>query len=175
MSKYQVLHINELVSFEQGDKFQNLRKNFDCGVLTLNDYLQRYARKNSKEDVGQTWVIFDEVLNQVVGYYTLIACSISRDRITDKFPYKEIPSIKIGRLAVDLKYRGKGIGSDLLYNGFEKILSLSNIIGVAYILVDAKDEKARAFYKNHEFKSFQENSLQMYIKVSFVRKLWETS
>ncbi|MEH2055000.1 MAG: hypothetical protein V7K97_02215 [Nostoc sp.] len=55
----------------------------------------------------------------------------------------------IGRLAVDTKWEGQGIGSGLLKDAIIRILSVSQIAGVRCILVHAKARDAinRRLYK----------------------------
>ena len=41
---------------EKSDQI-SYRKNFDCEEQSLNDYLQKYARKNSEGDISQSHVL----------------------------------------------------------------------------------------------------------------------
>lgn len=53
---------------------------FDCGHLTLNDWLKRYAIQNQKANAAKTFVVCQE--NQVVGYYNLAVGSIEHEVAT---------------------------------------------------------------------------------------------
>ena len=47
------------------------RAAFDCGVPSLNSYLQRSARQNQDRDIGRTCVALEPGQVRVWGYYTL--------------------------------------------------------------------------------------------------------
>jgi len=61
----------------------------------------------------------------------------------------------LGRLAVDDKFQGKGLGSILLADACQKVVQASAVLAVAGIVVDAKDDSARTFYQHFGFMSFR--------------------
>lgn len=62
-----------------------------------------------------------------------------------------VPAILIGRLAVDLQFRGHGLGASLLQNAFVRAVQVSHQIGSAAIAVHARDETAVPFYERFGF------------------------
>ena len=50
---------------------------FDCGVPSLNDYLNKFALQNHANRSAKTFVALRE--NKVVGYYTLAMATAERD------------------------------------------------------------------------------------------------
>ena len=90
----------------------------------------------------------------VAGYYTLSATSIALadlpERLSKKLPhYPVVPATLMGRLAVDQKYRGRGLGELLVFDAFSRTLR-SEIASYAFV-VDAKDEAAITFYERYRF------------------------
>lgn len=63
----------------------------------------------------------------------------------------QVPTIAIGRLAVDKRYQRQGIGGGMLKDGILKSIEASRTIGVRAILVHALDERAAAFYRRYGF------------------------
>lgn len=57
----------------------------------------------------------------------------------------------MGRLAVDNSTKGQGLGKLLLVDSMKKVQSASADVGVYALLVDAKDEAAKSFYKKYGF------------------------
>jgi GNAT superfamily N-acetyltransferase len=57
-----------------------------------------------------------------------------------------IPVSVIGRLAVSRPYAGRGVGADLLADALRRIALASRSIGIAAVVVQAKNDRARAFY-----------------------------
>ena len=68
--------------------------------------------------------------------------------------YPSVPAARIGRLAVDTAYKGRGLGGALLANAAARVLSAE--IAVFALVVDAKDEQAAAFYRHHGFTDLQD-------------------
>jgi predicted N-acetyltransferase YhbS len=64
-----------------------------------------------------------------------------------------IPAMLIGRLAVDARWQGKGIGPGMLRAAIIKSLEVANVVGMQAIFVHALDEEAMAFYKAAGFNS----------------------
>jgi ribosomal protein S18 acetylase RimI-like enzyme len=156
------------------------RKDFDCGVAELNLYLQKHAKQNAAKNISRVFVL-SETNNpsQIIGYYTLTASSVEAstfpDNVKKKLPKYPIPVALIGRLAVDKRYKGLGYGKDLLINALYNSLIASKAMAVYAVIVDAKDDKAIAFYEKFEFKSFPLNKYKMYIPLDFVSDLFSQS
>ena len=137
---------------------------FDCGQENLNNYLQRYALINHKGDAAKTYVgIANE---KIIGYYTLVVSHVVYDdapkRLSKGLSRNPVPVMLLARLAIDLEWQGKGVGSGLLRDAMQRTLQVADIVGVRSFLVHAKDAKAKAFYEHFDFissKSFITSSL----------------
>jgi predicted N-acetyltransferase YhbS len=122
------------------------RSVFDCGVESLNSYLRQQATQDIRRNVATVCVATDGT--RIVGYYSLANTGVSPDSLPDslqkKTPrYQILPAVLLGRLAVDLKYRGRNLGIGLLSDAF--ILSLKSPLAWALFLTDALDASAVAF------------------------------
>jgi GNAT superfamily N-acetyltransferase len=119
---------------------------FDCGVSVLNDWLKHRALKNESR-FSRTYVVCDDA--RVVAYFCISAGAVQRETAPGKVRRnapETIPISVIGRLAVDLEYAGKGLGADMLSDALRRIAVASQSIGIGAVLVQAKDDHARAFY-----------------------------
>ena len=75
----------------------------------------------------------------------------------------------IGRLAVDRQSAGQGLGADLLADALRRIALASRTIGIAAVLVHAKDEAARSFYlRCAEFIEFPGDSGVLFLPIETV-------
>lgn len=131
---------------------QHDARSFDCGIFSLDDWLRKQALKNEVSGVSRTFVVCDG--QRVVGYYALATGSVSRQQSPGKLRRKmpdPIPVIVLGRLAVDLHWHGKGIGTGLLKDAVLRVLSVSQQVGVRALLVHAINAKAKDFYLRHGF------------------------
>jgi GNAT superfamily N-acetyltransferase len=144
---------------------------FDCGVESLNEWLDKRAWKNQVLGVSRTFVITNGEF--VIGYYCLSTAAI--DRIELPKPRQRnmpdpIPAILIGRLAVDLRYQGQKIGLSLLQDAICRIITASQSIGIAYILVHALDDVAKRFYELNGFVAIPEQPLTLFLSVATATK-----
>ncbi len=77
--------------------------------------------------------------------------------------YPLIPAILLGRLAVDARYRGQGVGRRLLVSALLRALAYSRDIVAFAVIVEAKDDAARVFYKRHGFTPFPDQPSRLYL------------
>lgn len=144
------------------------RKNFDCGKKSLNNYIQKNATKDVKNGSCTCFVILNKT-DQIIGYYTLSAESISKDSAPEeyqkKIKYEYIPVILLGRLAIDRSEFGKGYGKVLLIDSLERSFKVAkNQIGAVAVIVDPIDEEAIAFYSKFGF-TMLPNSGRMFMSM----------
>lgn len=132
-------------SLERSD----VREGFGCGEPSLDRFLRRYAWQNQvRYRLGVTYVTVDDSSRRVLGYFTLAAASVSSDESPVRAPtgYAEVPCIRIGRLAVDERVQGMGLGSELVRVALVIARSESERVGCAGVIVDALPE-AVGFYE----------------------------
>jgi GNAT superfamily N-acetyltransferase len=127
-------------------------KGFACAADSLTEWLTRRALKNEGNGGSRTYVVCDD--NQVVGFYALAAGSIARKEAAGKLKRNApdpIPAVILGRLAVDTRWQGQGVGGALLKDAVERALNVAEHVGARVLVVHALDEEASAFYKRHGF------------------------
>ena len=130
--------------------------NFACGHAALDDYIRRYAAQDQRRNVARVFVAESgNESRRLTGFYSLSAgsvrCSELPQSLARKLPRYTIPVALIGRLAVDLPFQGKGLGSVLLADACRKVAQASAVLAVAGIIVDAKDRVAADFYGHFGF------------------------
>ena len=130
------------------------RQAFDCGVEPLNRYLKETARQDERKLVSRCFVACPAESMAIAGFYTLSSAELPTnalpEAITRKLPrYPSTPVGRVGRLAVDTRYRGQGLGSVLIADAVKRALK-SDLAAFA-LVVDAKDEGAMAFYEHAGF------------------------
>lgn len=142
---------------------------FDCGAAVLDDWLKRRALRNESR-FSRTYVVCDG--DRVVAYVCISAGSVTRDAAPAKLRRNApdaVPVSIIGRLAVDKDYAGRGLGADLLANALHRIAVAAQTIGIAAVLVQAKDEAARRFYLScAEFVTFSGESRTLFLPVGCI-------
>jgi ribosomal protein S18 acetylase RimI-like enzyme len=157
---------------------QHNRTEFDCGKELLNDYLKQQASQDIKRKLSVCFVITENKTRVIHGYYTLsnnsIPLSSFSEKIQKKLPntYKSIPTTLLGRLAIDKKYQGKGIGKILLIDALKRSYEISKEIGSFGVIVDPIDEEAKNFYRKYDFIELPD-SKKMFIATKTLKELFE--
>ena len=82
-----------------------------------------------------------------------------------------MPVIRIGRLAVDQTMQGKGVGDSLLMDALYRSLKFSKEVGIFAVVVDAKHDKAKAFYLKYGFSEFHDEPLELFLPVKTILDL----
>jgi len=149
------------------------KKEFNCGTGLLDSYLHKQANQDIKRKLTMCFVHPDEE-NLVKGYYTLSNASVLRkflpEYIIRKMPasYTNLPVTLLGRLAVDVKNSGKGIGEILLIDALKRSLNVAvSSIGSMAVIVDPLDEQAVGFYDKYGF-IFLRNSGKMFLPMKTI-------
>jgi GNAT superfamily N-acetyltransferase len=130
------------------------RASFTGGVAPLDHYLQRQATQDMRRRVTACYVALDSINGRIAGYYTLAAGAVSLADLPESLAKRlprcpSVPVVRLGRLAIDLSYRGRKLGSALLWDA--GLRSLRSEIAAFALLVDAKDAPAESFYRHHGF------------------------
>lgn len=137
---------------------------FDCGQPSLDEWLRTSALSAIAKRTGRTfvWTARDEP-TRVVAYYTLSASLITRDSLPHRLGRgdpDQIPAALLGRLALDRRLHGQGLGSVLLVDALHRLAIATEDVAACYVVVDAIDEAAVAFYERHGFtRSLEERRL----------------
>jgi GNAT superfamily N-acetyltransferase len=134
------------------------RSGFSCGQPELDSWFRLRASQDEKRNIARVFVAVDADLG-VVGFYSLSSLALSLEHLPEeiarKLPrYDAIPAALIGRLARDERVRGHGVGELLLVDAIQRVVGAGRSIAVFAIVVDAKDDKAVAFYQAFGFQSF---------------------
>ena len=149
------------------------RSAFACGTAALDRYLREQASQDIKRLVASCFVAVETATQTLAGYYTLAATSVAASDLSLEFVkrlprYPLLPAALIGRLAVDQRYQGKGLGSALLADAALRVLR-SEMKALA-LIVEAKDEKAMAFYRFQGFTPFVSRPMSLYLALETFRK-----
>lgn len=133
------------------------KNNFSCGESSLDHYIREQASQDIKRKLAVCFVLPGDN-NQVKGFYTLSSESISNGHLPEhlkkKMPraYERVPVTLLGRLAVDSRFKGKGLGELLLADALKRawIVSVHQVASMA-VVTDPLHSHAASFYKKYGF------------------------
>ena len=137
-------------------------KPFDCEDEDLNDFLFNEAVSYQKELLATTFVMEND--KQTLGYYSLLNDSLQlkeemftsksqfRKFLRELMPYpkrhlKTIPALKIGRLAIDKTFKGKGLGRIIIDTIINHCIDLNEDQACRVITVDAYAQAVNFYHK----------------------------
>ncbi len=162
----------EPLRFEVFDRRRHERSGFDCGVGALNDYLRTGLGQHGRKDLTRGYVAVDAA-DHVVGSFTLAAGRLSVSVLSERggLPARmPLPTTLLARLAVDRTWQGRGLGAALLAHALRVAVRGADSIASAVVEVDAKDDKAKAFYAKFGFRSLEDDRLHMYLPMETARR-----
>ena len=144
------------------------RQAFTSGGGELDSYLQRFAAQQSQKGVTVVRVLVDSDAPRIIlGYYTLSAAQIDAKEIDprtrQKLPRYPLPCFRLGRLAVHSVHQGRGLGRILIGCAVERCMEARKQVAAFALVVDAKGEKAKAFYEHYGFTPCRDNPLVLYL------------
>jgi ribosomal protein S18 acetylase RimI-like enzyme len=147
---------------EAGDRVTGL--SLGSSTFTpLKTYLQKHAKNHQRASLARTYVAVDTSPNApaLLGYLTLVAGEVAVEQdhaglVNDDssdvaYPYLQYPAVKIARLAVDTRSRGRSIGTNLVSLAIAITqLEVARSVGCRFLDTDAKAESV-AFYQKAGF------------------------
>lgn len=151
---------------------EHRREGFDCGDAALNDFLLRQAGQQQRRGFGKTYVALADDGVSIIGFVTVSAGQVATSALSSqaKLPRYPAPVLRIGRLAVDARHQGKGVGQDLLAFALRLAVEFSQRVGLYAVVVDAKHDKAKAFYVKLGFIVCVDNPLCLYLPVATLER-----
>lgn len=152
----------------------HVRDSFDCGYPALNIYIRPVASQHPKRGVGRTYVAVIQGDRTVLGYYTIAASRVEFEQWPENSklpPNMPVPTLLLGKLAVDNRVKGQKLGKFLLQHAMWRSVQVANEIGAYALEVDALDETAAAFYSHHGFGVLKDNSRHFFMPMAEIQKL----
>jgi GNAT superfamily N-acetyltransferase len=131
------------------------RSRFRSDDPDLDRFFRSFAGQNQfRHHVGVTYVAVEE--KDVLGYLTVAPGGIEIDdlpaALRRSLPRYPLPVLRLARLAVDSKVRGRGLGEQLLRFALGLALAMTEDYGCVGVAVDAK-AGAEGFDARYGFRS----------------------
>ena len=152
---------------------QHKRDAFACGVDALDAYFRERVSQDVRRRATACYVARAIATHEIAGYYPLAAGSIllsgMPQALAKKLPrYPDVPVARLGRLAVDERFRGRKLGAAMLWDAIERA-ARSEVV-VYGMVVDAKDDDAAAFYEHHGFVMLSVEGRQLVLPLANLRE-----
>lgn len=154
------------------------RSGHRCGEDALDRYFETQVTQDIRRRVANCFVAVENATGNIAGWYTISAASIPlvdlpSDEIKRLPRYPVVPAVRIGRLAVDLRFQGQGLGGALLADAAARALKAE--AAAFALLVDAKNDSAVAFYERFGFRVFASRPLTLFLPLATARKVFTSA
>ncbi len=151
------------------------RAGFDCGIEPLNKYLRETARGHLEKGVSVTRVLEEAEASPpkpIAGYFTLSTTAVEITAWAPQpkgLPKAPVGAVLLGRLGVDRRWQGHGLGERLV--GLACLFSLRTLeaTGGIGLVVDASTEEVVSFYERFGFNRVGETRLRLFLPTASVK------
>jgi ribosomal protein S18 acetylase RimI-like enzyme len=145
------------------------RSLFRCGEDALDRYFQTQVTQDIRRHIANCFVAMETATSHIAAYYTISAASIPLIDLppdeTRRLPrYPTVPAIRIGRLAADKGFQGRGLGAALLADAAVRALKAD--AAAFTLLVDAKNDQAVAFYQHFGFRTLASQPRTLFLPLA---------
>ena len=151
------------------------RSRFDCGSEPLDRYIRERASQDARRRMARVFVAVPDGGAEAAGFYTLSAASIARGALPEetarRLPRYPVPAALLGRLAVDRRFGRRGLGTSLLADALRRVARVGETLAVYAAVVDAKDERAQAFYERFGFVRLPDAGRRPFLPMAAVARL----
>jgi predicted N-acetyltransferase YhbS len=143
------------------------RSAFSSGKPDLDGWLKTRAGQQERANNTRTFLAVDG--SKVIGYYATTAYRLGLDETAQMYGVGKraypIPAVLLARLAVDVDFQGRGVGSKLLFHALTRIAEASRHVGFEVVVVHAIDQDAVTFYAQRGFTRFEDHDLHLFMPV----------
>ena len=116
-----------------------------------------------------------------MGYYTLSGSCFEKTLLPSKtqqkrVPYKNVPSVTLGRLAIDKSIHHQGYGETLVTHAMKVVYQASQAVGIHGMFVEALNDNAKKFYLRLGFIQLkEENCDSLFYPTKSIEVLFEVN
>lgn len=149
---------------------------FDCGDPAVNASLRQLTDGSGDSESFPVFAAVDEQ-NFINGFYSLTASNIEFAEVPDKLAEKintyPVPTVVIDHIAVHKTLQGKGVGSRLLIDALHRIYDADGEVDVMVVMVEAKNERLRAFYLHYGFIPLSGSGSKLFLPMDKITQVFQ--
>jgi len=147
---------------ERLDRKKHDRESFASGDQAIDSFLKTLAAQQQDKQEVVTTVAVDES-GRIYGFYslTIVEYEPSEMGVTRRYSVK---AILLARLGTDIAVQGQGLGGHLVKEAIGRAIGAAQDVGFQLFTVDAKNERARAWYLRLGFLESPVNPMRLYLR-----------
>lgn len=126
---------------------------FACGNDVVDSWVAKHAMHAQNRGTAVVYVTYCDGIPE--GFYTLSPHSVRRSSVSGGWLPRnapdQIPVVLLGMMGVDERFKGVGLGAQLLKDAIENAIKVAELAGAKALVVDPTDEDAESFYAHFGF------------------------
>jgi predicted GNAT family N-acyltransferase len=152
------------------------RAAFSCGNTALDQYLREQASQDVNRRLASVFVIVEkDDPRRVRAYYTLSSRELKLEQLPLEIAkkagkYGRVGVTLLGRMAVDQKSQGSGVGGLTLIDALHRSFVATRGVASWAVFVEAVDACAARFYRKYGFLELPEDSLKLFLPMKTIAK-----
>lgn len=166
---------------ERLDPEQHQVRSFRSGNSQVDGWLRQIAKHALSADTSITHVLAEPsarpkaTRRRVLAYFSLAMAELDIHVIPEAertgLPSgHQIPAALLTWLGIDQSLHGQGMGRTLLRLATLKVVSAADIIAAKFMVTDAIDARAKAFYEHFDFTPLPTQSHRLIISIDRLRR-----
>jgi GNAT superfamily N-acetyltransferase len=116
--------------------------------------------------LSSTFVVaVDETSPEVLGFYAISLAELVNAELPEQYRKRlpvKVPVFCLGRLAIDRRHQGKGMGEHLLFDAIDRVTCIAKEVGGIGLVVDAK-RSAIGFYERYGFEPMADHPQNLFL------------
>jgi GNAT superfamily N-acetyltransferase len=137
---------------------EHRREHFSSGSEALDRYLREQAGQDARRRIASPFVLVVAATGEIAGYYTVSATSLDVTALPADL------ARKLPRHPTLPATLSRGLSGALLIDAIQR--AARNEIASYALVVDAKDERARAFYEHYGFLGFKDDMRRLFLPLA---------
>lgn len=131
-------------------------RDFQCEKGQYCDFVQKpqEALEYYRENLGVTYVFWSKDDRRPIGFVTLAMGSLEKRDLPagrkEKKPFRHVPSLLLGHMARDQRYKRTGAGRIMVDWVLSKASSLANEVGCRFVILDSERDMVE-LYRSYDF------------------------
>lgn len=126
---------------------------FCCGDRIVDDWVRLHSASARKRGTAVLYVVRSG--DEIAGFYSLSTHAVARSEIHGGWfarnAPEQVPSVLLGMLGVDKRFKGMGLGASLLRDAIQNAMKVAHLAGARALIVDPSCEEAASFYEHFGF------------------------
>jgi GNAT superfamily N-acetyltransferase len=136
---------------------------FDCGHEEQNSFFYQHAWKDQQQLLSVTYLYYTEETLAAFATLTLDGVSLSFRERGVHIRYETVGALKLGQLGVDLRFQGRGLGEEIVFEVVSQARRFASDAGCRYVTLDARP----GLDGWYERRGFKQNRLMQERRIRF--------